>query len=718
MSRAGSAEKQARILVVDDTATLRQMACDALESAGFAVQAAEDGERALALFEAQPPDLVLLDVQMPGLDGFGVCERIRRAPVGSHVPVLIVTSLDDVESVRRAYEAGATDFITKPLNWELVVHRIRYALRTGRLVAELERSRERLAKAQHSAKLGNWELHLATRALSCSTTCRQILGVEGSEEFIPIGKLIACVHPDDREPLLRAIGRAAQEGTPIRLDHRIVRPDQEQRHVHTQADVVYGEAGEAVELCGTIQDVTDWRRAEKEVEFLAYHDSLTRLGNRRLFRERVGTMLDQAQTREDPKQVGVLFVDLDHFKRINDTLGHEKGDWLLQRVADRLRACVRGSDQVFRSVEEESSAVSRFGGDEFVISLCAVRNAGEAGNVATRILEVLSRPFEIADQELVVGASIGIAVSPEHGEDVDTLLRNADAAMYRAKQQGRNAFLFYDSSMNQLARKSLQLESGLRRAIGGGELVLHYQPKIELASGRITGFEALVRWQHPELGMVPPNEFIHVAEQAGLIGQLGEYVLRRACQQARTWRELGFSPLRVAVNLSAHQFQTEELAGKVGDILSETPLSARCLDLEITESTMMENKEVATRVLRALKGIGITVSLDDFGTGYSSLSYLKGFPIDTVKIDRAFVRDLVKDPDDAAITAAIISMAQTLNLHVVAEGVETQEQLEYLRRRGCQEVQGFFFSRPLPADEATELLRRNFQALEAGQPPW
>jgi EAL domain-containing protein (putative c-di-GMP-specific phosphodiesterase class I) len=311
----------------------------------------------------------------------------------------------------------------------------------------------------------------------------------------------------------------------------------------------------------------------------------------------------------------------------------------------------------------------------------------------------------VEGNDVVVTASIGIAVAPDDGEDVDSLIRNADAAMYAAKNQGRATYKFYKLSMNEVAHGHLRLESDLRKALDRGELLLHYQPKLELASGRVTGFEALVRWQHPELGMVPPNDFIPLAEQAGLIGPVGEFVLRTACSQMRAWREMGLPPLRVSVNLSAHQFRTDEVADTVERVLRETPVSPRCLDVEITESAMMQNKNVTVSVLRRLKGIGITVSLDDFGTGYSSLSYLKGFPIDTVKIDRSFIRDLTTDPDDAAITAAIISMAKTLNLRVTAEGVETEEQLAFLRAHGCDEMQGYLFSPPVPADQATEMLR-------------
>ncbi|NNL67431.1 MAG: EAL domain-containing protein, partial [Myxococcales bacterium] len=336
--------------------------------------------------------------------------------------------------------------------------------------------------------------------------------------------------------------------------------------------------------------------------------------------------------------------------------------------------------------------------------------------VAERILATLKNSFEIESQHFVVTGSIGIALSGTDGDDVDALLRNADTAMYRAKQENRGTYRFYDRSMNALVEENLSLESDLRAAIDADQIDLHFQPKVELASGRLTGFEALARWNHPARGLVPPDRFIPVAEAAGLMIALGERVLRKACLQVKEWRRLELPPVRISVNISAHQFATDAIGEMVQAVLRETPVSPRQLDIEITESAMMLNKDVTENVLRMLKGFGITVAIDDFGTGYSSLSYLKGFPVDSIKIDRAFVRDITEDPDDAALTAAIISMAKALNLRIVAEGVETEEQLAFLRERGCDEAQGYLFSKPLPAEAATEFLRARSGNGEAPKP--
>jgi diguanylate cyclase (GGDEF)-like protein len=406
--------------------------------------------------------------------------------------------------------------------------------------------------------------------------------------------------------------------------------------------------------------------------------------------------------------LALLFLDLDHFKRINDTFGHQVGDLLLQQVAGRLSHCVRESDCVSRTPEGgDTSTVSRLGGDEFMVLLSEVRDAQDAARVAERMLKVLAMPFGLGENEVVVGASIGITVGPSDGGDVNTLMRNGDAAMYGAKEAGRNNYKFYEANMNAVARRRLKLEGELRKALARGELHLHYQPKVKVETLEISGFEALLRWDHPTLGRVPPNEFIPVAEEGGLIGSVGEFVIRSACLQARAWLDAKLSPPRIAVNLSPHQFKEGGIAEVIASILAETSVSPRCLDLEITESALMESEAIAVSALERLQRIGITVSLDDFGTGYSSLSYLKRFPVDAVKIDRSFIRDCETNADDAALAATIISMGKTLNLKVVAEGVETEEQLTFLRQHGCHEMQGYWFSPPVPAEEATELLRRH-----------
>jgi diguanylate cyclase (GGDEF)-like protein/PAS domain S-box-containing protein len=701
--RPPRSSKTPLVLLVDDDALLREMGRDALEQAGFAVALAASAEEALRRFREEAPDLVLLDLELPDRDGFSLCQELRRQDDN---PVLMVTARDDAEAVRRAYEAGATDFTIKPVQWTILCQRIRAVLRAAGAAAELRRSQERLDKVQRVAKFAYWELDLKTGVVCGAEPLHRLYGIENGEAEMGYEVLLGRVHPEDRALLRAAAERAVREGEPLYVDHRVPLRGGGERILNLQADVLRDDLGRPATLSGTAQDVTERRRVEEEARFATLHDRLTRLANRQLFSQQVEQAL--ALARRHKGMVAVLFLDLDHFKRINETLGHRIGDGFLQSVAERLQNCVRECDFVSRPIQSDGGlAISRFGGDEFMISLNSLEAPGDAGRVAERILRSLSLPFDVGGESLVVTASIGIALAPRDGADADTLIGNAGAAMYHAKEAGRGVYRFFERSMNELAQNRLRLESDLRRALENEELFLHYQPKIEIESRRVTGFEALVRWRHPTLGLVPPVDFVAVAEQAGLVTQLGEFVLRSACAQARDWRESGLPPLRMAVNFSAHQFRSESLTASVIRIVRETPMSPRQLDVEITESAMMESQRTTLDVLRELKGIGISVSLDDFGTGYSSLGYLKGFPVDTIKIDRSFIRDVTSDPDDAALTAAIISMAKALSLRVVAEGVETEEQLAFLRGHRCDEVQGYLFSRPMPAEEATEYLRRN-----------
>jgi diguanylate cyclase (GGDEF)-like protein len=434
------------------------------------------------------------------------------------------------------------------------------------------------------------------------------------------------------------------------------------------------------------------KQAEERIRHLANYDELTGLPNRSMFQQRLHHALAQALRHTRP--LAVLFIDLDRFKNINDTLGHEAGDRVLREVAERLRGCLRDSD-----------TVGRLGGDEFVVLLEGLPQLADVAAVAQKILDAAARPFMLAAREYHIGASIGISAFPEDGKDLQTLMKNADAAMYRAKEQGRNNFQFYSAQMNVYSFDRLALESSLRHALERNEFLLHYQPKVDVRSGNITGTEALVRWQHPDMGMVAPAQFIPVAEETGLIVPIGEWVLRTACAQNREWQRQGFPHLRVAVNLSPRQFRQENLVREVSRILHETGLDAGSLELEITESMVVQDPGQAAKILTELRAMGISLSIDDFGTGYLSLAYFKRFPINSVKIDRSFIQDLPGVADTAAITRAIIAIADSLKLKVVAEGVESEEQLDFLREHKCPEIQGYYFSRPLPPHELAGMLR-------------
>jgi diguanylate cyclase (GGDEF)-like protein/PAS domain S-box-containing protein len=485
------------------------------------------------------------------------------------------------------------------------------------------------------------------------------------------------------------------EGREVKYERERVDENGRLRHFEVHYLPQTDDGGKVVGHFGILHDITERKRDEALLQFLANHDQLTQLPNRNQFTRKLHETLARAS--RYAHRVALLFVDLDRFKNVNDTLGHESGDTLLIAVASRFRETLR-----------ETDVLARLGGDEFTVVLEEIEAPAQAAASAQRLLNMLSQPFHVHGQELFIGASIGISIYPDDGADATTLLRNADIAMYRAKDQGRNMFQFFSHETTATSLQRLRLENSLRRAVERGEFLLHYQPIVDLATGRMTGMESLVRWNHPELGTVPPATFIPVAEESGLIVPIGDWVLQAACRYARSLHELGHDSLRVAVNLSAKQFRRSDLARTVAEILEASRVDASLLELEVTESSVMENPEVAVRTLHALKEMGVHLSIDDFGTGYSSLSQLKRLPIDALKVDQSFVRDIPGDEDDAAIASAIIAMGHRMQLVLIAEGVETAEQLAFLRERGCQRVQGFLFSRPVPEAEFAPLLGRRF----------
>ncbi len=448
-------------------------------------------------------------------------------------------------------------------------------------------------------------------------------------------------------------------------------------------------------ITNTLAAAMDRKVAEERLTFMAQFDPLTGLPNRSLYLDRLWQTITQAGRADGC--VGVLFVDLDRFKIVNDTLGHGAGDELLLQVAQRLQAGVRSAD-----------TVCRLGGDEFAIALSGLIHADDAGPLAHMIVQDLSRPFTVAGQDVYVSASVGISIFPQDGSDPDTLLRNADTAMYRAKESGRNTHRFFLAQMNERAVERLQIETQLRGALERGEFLLHYQPKVNLGNGQISGFEALLRWQHPERGLVPPADFIAILEDTGLIIPAGDWIVAQVCRQLRQWQAAGLRLRPVAVNLSARQFNQKNLDTAIGHILETSGISPDLLEFELTESMLMSDSEAAVQTLKNMKARGLRLSVDDFGTGYSSLAYLKRFPLDSLKIDRAFIRDVTTDPDDATIAMAIINLAHSLNLNVVAEGVETEAQLSFLKAHACDEMQGYYFARPLPAADCTRALREGW----------
>ena len=692
-------------LIVDDDITLRVLAREALEQAGCRVEDAASGQEAIEAFQRETPDIVLLDVVMPGMDGFATCAALRKLPGGAAVPILIMTGLDDVKSIATAYDAGATDFVTKPWNALVLSHRVRYMLRASQAVQDLLEREMSLAEAQRIARLGNWRWNLASNRFIASTETFRILGIKGDPAATTLSfeNFLAHIHDADRAAVESGIRQAIATGAPYRQDHRILTPLGDNLVVHHYAEVVFEQGGTPSIVAGTIQDITDQKKAEAQIHFLSNYDRLTQLPNRQLFQDRVAQAL--ATQKRHGTQGAVLLVNLDRFQRVNDTLGPKVGDRILKETAERLLQCVRQSDTVSRLDEQEPTTLARLGGDEFVVLLTHLATAQNATRVAQRILDALDHPYEIDGRPVVVTASVGIALLGQDGTDVDTLLRNADAATHAAQDKGRNTYQFYSQSMNVALAERLSLETDLRRAVERDEFLLHFQPQVDIRRWEIVGVEALIRWQHPERGMVSPATFIPLAEEVGLIDQIGQWVFRTACAQQVYWSSCGLGDISIAVNLSGVQFQQAALGQTIQKIVQDTGANPACLELELTETTAMHHADHAVSTFQQLKAFGFRLSIDDFGTGYSSLAYLKRFPIDTIKIDRAFVKDLSTESENAAIAIAIIAMAHGLKLRVLAEGVETQEQLDILRDQGCDAIQGYFFSHPLPADRVEQLIR-------------
>jgi diguanylate cyclase (GGDEF)-like protein len=691
-------DSRATVLVVDDDEMVRLLARETLEQSGFRVEDVDDGSKALAAFSRYRPDIVLLDVVMPGKDGYATCAEIREFPGGDDTQVLMMTGLNDIESIKRAYEVGSTDFITKPINWVVLGYRVHYMLRAKQAVDSLRRNEARFIDIQRIGRIGSWEWNIPGNEFYCSEELFRIFTVDTIGFDATYESFINSVHPLDREFVASSITEALSGGKTYNIDHRILLPNGGEKVVHAEAEISRDDDGLPVWMAGIMQDITERKQAEAQIYNLAYFDSLTGLPNRLLFKEHLAHAL--AHAFRTKRVAAILFLDLDRFKYINDTLGHSIGDKLLQGVAERLLVCVRRSDVVGRDEGGNlDSSVARLGGDEFTVLLSDIANAQDAARVSQRIIKAVAQPFNLDNHEVIITTSIGISLFPNDGNDIVTLIKNADTAMYHAKDLGRNNFQFYTQSMNSTTLERLALENHLRKALERKEFLLYYQPQFDILTEQIIGVEALVRWKHRELGMVSPAEFIPLAEETGLIIQIDEWVMHTACEQMMRWKEDGLPDITMSVNLSGQHFIRENLLETVSGIIKETGLAPRFLELELTESVVMKNAKETVSTLRSLKDMGLHIAIDDFGTGYSSLSYLKRFPLDTLKIDRSFVQEITTDSDSAAITKAIIAMGHSLKLRVLAEGVETEEQLTFLRDNGCHALQGFLFSKPIPYDE-------------------
>lgn len=691
-------QEQGFLLVVDDNETNRDLLCRRLKRRGFTTIAAEGGEQAIEFVQKHLFDVVLLDIMMPDIDGLTVLQRLRESHTAAELPIIMVTAASQSENVVEALELGANDYVTKPLDFPVVLARIRNQVARKRAEETLRESEERFALAMQGANDGLWDWNLVTNEMYFSPRWKSMLGYAEDDIAHTPGEWFDRIAPEDRERVDAAISsHLAGYADHFECEYRMVHRDTSRRWVLSRGLAVFNRDGEATRIAGSLTDITARKVA----------DPITGLPNRLLFLDRLGRAIERNKRHSDGL-FAVLLLDLDRFKTVNDSLGYAAGDRLLVEVANRLEESLRAEDLVVRYGESQSLA--RLGGDEFAILLEELKHASDATRVANRLQATMKQPFGIEGHEIYATASIGIALSSTGYGCPDDVVRDAEIAMHRAKAHGKACHEIFDAQMHVRAMMRLRVETDLHQALEKQEFVLHYQPIVRLQTGRVHGFEALVRWQKPGQGFVPPAQFIPIAEETGLIIPLGGWVLNEACRQMRRWQEQfpHYGSLLMSVNLSGKEFLQPNLVAKIDQALQCTGLPAECLKLEITESVIMDNAFEAVTMLKQLRALGAQISIDDFGTGYCSLSYLHTFPLDVLKVDQSFVSRMSDAPTNAEIVRTIVVLAHNLGLEVVAEGVETAADAERLTALGCEYAQGYYYSRPLTAEQATEVLSRSF----------
>ena len=699
-----------RVLLVDDDEVNLLLTSIALRERGFSITECTSGEDALRQISEWLPDVIVLDAVMPGLDGFETCRELRHLPGYESIPVLMLTGLDDEASITRAYEVGATDFFVKCNQWSLLAGRLRYLLRASRTRHELERSKAKLARAQDLARMGSMDWRKESPyGLSFSVEGLRVFGM-GPSERLSLKHIIRMMPSEDQQGFRRVLRDVLNHSTVLCCDVQINLNDGRPRVLHIEAEPEFNEQASLIGYTGIVQDVTDRRMAEDKIKHLANFDTLTGLPNRRQLFWRSERAIEHAKRLNHG--VALIQIGLDRFKVINENLGHQAGDELLIEVARRLRTCVKHSEQVLdggldlhtHRSHRTLEAVGRLGADEFVVLLPEFQSPAEPMEVAKRVLESLRAPMMASGQECFITASAGVACFPDHGTTVADLLRSADVAMDMAKTQGRNSSMLYDPQLASKGRVRLDLDTALHKAMERQELVLYYQPKIDVRTSQMVGAEALMRWKR-DGKLIPPGDFIPLAETTGLINEMSLWAIREAANQVKTWRDQHGLDITVAVNMPSRLFERTDLVDVIAEILKDVGVEPRCIELEITETGLMKDLQGVVPSLHKLNELGTEISIDDFGTGYSSLAYLTSLPISELKIDRSFVRDLGSTPQSSAVVSAIIALARALGLRVIAEGVEQVSQMEVLYNLGCQICQGFLFARPMPANEINEWLR-------------
>lgn len=688
------------IVAIDDDAMTLKAVTKTLTTAGMACLTATTGAEGLRLIQERDPDLVLLDVVLVGEDGFTLCREIRRTRSAEDLPVVMVTGLEDLASIQAAYQAGANDFLTKPLHWKHLPYRIRHVLRASRAFKDLHDSTQTLRSlfAAHPDPI------FTVDAQEVVTLVHSGIHGEDNDTRPPLGRLSELL-PEELATQVREQCHAtlASPGTVLHLE--LMHPFETEAHWWEGRFIALSEG----KVLAMVRDITERKVFEQQIRHMAYHDALTGLWNRHALGSTLKRLLQdilRSEATPYPQTAALLYLDLDNFKRINDTLGHALGDDLLKVVAARIAEVLRPTDVLARAESNDVESVARIGGDEFCLILKNLGSPVDAGRVAQRILETLRQPIQLEGHELVVTPSIGIALMPQDGRDPDTLLKNADRAMYAAKEGGRNRFQFFDPSMSSRMQERFALEAGMRRGLAHGAFHVHFQPQIDARTGQVMGMEALLRWDDPEMGSIAPMKFIPVAEETGLILELGEFVFREALLFGQSLRAEGLPAIRVAVNLSSVQMLDPQLLDRIEHCIALTGADPHNLEVEVTESVLLVGTSQALETLKQMKRLGITLALDDFGTGYSSLSYLHQYPFDILKIDQSFVQALSQASPSRNLATAIIAMGKSLGMELVAEGVEELDQANFLLARGCHTAQGFLYGHPMSADDFRAFYRQ------------
>lgn len=635
------------------------------------------------------PDIVVIDLESMGVNSFTLCSRLRELAADEFLSILLLVSTEELALLDDSFEAGVCDIVTKPLDWKVFEYRIRHNLRTKEVYLRLRQKAHMLLHAQQLAKIGYWDLDLGSMQLNISDEAARIMEIDANAQSLD--DLFARIESEDLPAVKYQVNRAIENRSAYSVEHKIISVNKRLKIVAHQGEVVERRPG-CFSLIVTVQDISNRVEAEELIRFKTFHDSLSGLPNKLAFSEQLDASITMSA--EDEKLLAIFFVGMDRFKKVNNSYGHRSGDMLLLSVAERMNRLVKSG-----------AMVSRFDGDVFAVQLAGISHIEEVESFATQINELMSVPFPLNGREVYLSTSMGISIYPMDGESRDELIKKADSAMHEASADGGGQYRYHTREMQERGHQRLILEQDLRTAIREFQLQVYFQPQVDARSNRIVGAEALLRWYHPQRGLISPDEFIPVAEEVGLINPIGMYVLESSCEALSRWNELGLDNLRVGINLSATQFCDDDLVNFIRSLVDVLQIAPGQLELEITERMAMSNFDKSVQVLRRLREIGVKTSMDDFGTGYSSLSSIQEMPIDTLKIDRSFVKNINGRGENGEIAKAIITMAHSLGLHTIAEGVETESQYQFLRGQGVDEIQGWYFGHAMPAAEFEQFVR-------------